>query len=529
MRNSRIFVVLLSLAGAVALLMTASLANPLAAQSDTDVAQQATVDAAVDAAFTQTAQALVADVEATTAFEATVASALQAALTATFQPPTATPLPTETPLPGGLLTSANINGLQQTTVYQPDGGTITAVATKGNLVATGADNGIVTLWEAYTGAVQRTFTHDAGVVSVAFNPAQPQVFVNDAEGTVHIWDTETGESIPVPAQTISGPAAFVGFADDGSIYADFTYEGEVTGFSTSPLTDVGASGLVEGLAWGLADFDAGLFAYTYTDTPNQIALVSGEPFNTNDALVVTFPDEVGYAEAVAFNADGSRLIALTDTATNYVIDTATGDTLFTYPAAGTGLSAFSPTGTLIADVNETGSLTVYNATDGGVFATLPGHTAAGVEAAFSSSGEFIVTTGRDNTARVWSLTAPQAPQVVAAEPTPVPEPAGPTPLPDGFPPVTNAEVQVAEQVFEGGRMFWVQPVNQLWVMIVNEDGRGQWLVYPDNFDEAVDDPTDPAIVAPEGLIQPERGFGKLWRENPEIRDALGWAVTPEFG
>jgi hypothetical protein len=96
--------------------------------------------------------------------------------------------------------------------------------------------------------------------------------------------------------------------------------------------------------------------------------------------------------------------------------------------------------------------------------------------------------------------------------------------------VTNAEVQVAEQVFEGGRMFWVQPVNQIWVMVVTGEGQGQWLVYPDNFDEETDPETDPSLVPPEdALIQPERGFGKLWRENPEVRDALGWAVTPEFG
>jgi hypothetical protein len=31
------------------------------------------------------------------------------------------------------------------------------------------------------------------------------------------------------------------------------------------------------------------------------------------------------------------------------------------------------------------------------------------------------------------------------------------------------------------------------------------------------------------MYQPERGFGKLWRTNQEVRDALGWGVTPEFG
>jgi hypothetical protein len=101
--------------------------------------------------------------------------------------------------------------------------------------------------------------------------------------------------------------------------------------------------------------------------------------------------------------------------------------------------------------------------------------------------------------------------------------------PDIFPTQTVAQIQVAEQVYENGRMMWVQPVGEIWVMVIEEDGVGQWIRYTDTFDEATDPETDPDIVAPEGFIQPERGFGKLWRENPEIRDALGWAITPEFG
>jgi hypothetical protein len=36
-------------------------------------------------------------------------------------------------------------------------------------------------------------------------------------------------------------------------------------------------------------------------------------------------------------------------------------------------------------------------------------------------------------------------------------------------------------------------------------------------------------VPPPGLYQPIRGFGKLWRTHPEVRDRLGWATAPEQG
>ncbi|MAS33211.1 MAG: hypothetical protein CL610_04340 [Anaerolineaceae bacterium] len=103
-----------------------------------------------------------------------------------------------------------------------------------------------------------------------------------------------------------------------------------------------------------------------------------------------------------------------------------------------------------------------------------------------------------------------------------------TPTVDPFPTPTITQIQVAEQVFENGRMFWLQPTNQVWVMIVTEEGEGDWQIYEDTFAEG-DIEFDPDLTPPDGFEQPERGFGKLWRENPEIREALGWAVTPEFG
>jgi hypothetical protein len=103
-----------------------------------------------------------------------------------------------------------------------------------------------------------------------------------------------------------------------------------------------------------------------------------------------------------------------------------------------------------------------------------------------------------------------------------------TAVPAAFPTPTFGQIQVAEQVFEHGRMFYVQPTQQIWVMLNDGDSGGTWGVYQDTFEEG-DMEVDPSIVAPEGLIQPERGFGKLWRENEEVRSDLGWGITPEFG
>ncbi len=106
----------------------------------------------------------------------------------------------------------------------------------------------------------------------------------------------------------------------------------------------------------------------------------------------------------------------------------------------------------------------------------------------------------------------------------------PTATPDPFPTPTLGQMQVAEQPFERGRMFWIQPRSEIWVLAMTDEGRGRWIIYPDTFEEGMPE-FDPDLEAPaENVYQPRRGFGKLWRENEDVREMLGWAVTPdEFG
>ena len=125
------------------------------------------------------------------------------------------------------------------------------------------------------------------------------------------------------------------------------------------------------------------------------------------------------------------------------------------------------------------------------------------------------------------------PEAVALIPTATetPEPThtpAPTSTPDPRPTATTGTISVAEEVFENGRMFYIQPLDQIWVMVVTGEGEGTWSIYPDTFEDGEAE-VDPSLLPPEGMYQPERGFGKLWRENTDVREALGWGVTPEFG
>jgi len=105
----------------------------------------------------------------------------------------------------------------------------------------------------------------------------------------------------------------------------------------------------------------------------------------------------------------------------------------------------------------------------------------------------------------------------------------PSPTFDPFPTPARDEIIVAEQLFENGRMFWLQPNQQIWIMIYGENAAsGQWLIGEDTWFEGMME-FDAAIIPPEGFFQPERGFGKLWRDDETIRNLLGWALDNEYG
>ena len=103
-----------------------------------------------------------------------------------------------------------------------------------------------------------------------------------------------------------------------------------------------------------------------------------------------------------------------------------------------------------------------------------------------------------------------------------------TPVPDRCPnPLVSTAA--AEQAFQSGRMIWLEkPSANMGKYIIVLYNDGHYEGYNDDWTEG--QPTsDPTIVAPAGLYQPIRGFGKVWRENVAVRQRLGWATAPEQG
>lgn len=141
-----------------------------------------------------------------------------------------------------------------------------------------------------------------------------------------------------------------------------------------------------------------------------------------------------------------------------------------------------------------------------------------------------------------------------ASPTPSPtEPPTPTPTgamtpigrfgylwrselggPSGSLGLATAEEQElwnAIQPFERGLMIWLDQLQEdyIYLLVYGADEKhGTWQRYADTYREG--EPESAGLTPPEGLLEPIRGFGRLWREELGGPDAaIGWALAQEQG
>lgn len=84
-------------------------------------------------------------------------------------------------------------------------------------------------------------------------------------------------------------------------------------------------------------------------------------------------------------------------------------------------------------------------------------------------------------------------------------------------------VSGAYQPFEHGVMLWMADIGQ--ILVLTSDGRARF--YTDTFQEGM---PDPEVTAPDRLLTPARGFGRLWEFLGGAEESgLGWATQLETG
>ncbi len=90
----------------------------------------------------------------------------------------------------------------------------------------------------------------------------------------------------------------------------------------------------------------------------------------------------------------------------------------------------------------------------------------------------------------------------------------------GLPTAIEGRVPGAYLAFEGGLMFWRSDTRTILVLF---NDSSVWYAFTDSWTEGLEPGGGAAPTA--GRFLPQRGFGKVWREQPDVQKRLGYALA----
>ncbi len=97
------------------------------------------------------------------------------------------------------------------------------------------------------------------------------------------------------------------------------------------------------------------------------------------------------------------------------------------------------------------------------------------------------------------------------------------PPPDECPDAEAIQTPITEQIFERGRMVYVEATNTIYALF-NDGNTPSWLSFENRYNPEIHPESEPDFVPPLGRYQPLRQLGFLWRANDVIRNRLGLGI-----
>jgi WD40 repeat protein len=295
-----------------------------------------------------------------------------------------------------------------TVAYCPDG----------DHVASGGQDGTVRIWNRETGREVRALAnHFQGVSSIAFSPdgrilASGTVdFVNYEPGEVKLWDWRTGQELLTlkadervldVAFSPGGKARLATANGNGNVnvWEIEDTQGGVT-VSKEPLT-LSHSDSVESISFSPDG------RYLACATGISYINVSAKPGDvvvwdlTSASKYATLRGHEAAVASVEFSPDGTRIASGSYDRTIKLWDFATKQEIHTLRghAHFVGTVAFSPQGNRIASASEDGSVKVWNVDSGRELFTIRGHVGPVEGVAFSLDGKELAS-GNENGVKLW--------------------------------------------------------------------------------------------------------------------------------
>lgn len=246
-----------------------------------------------------------------------------------------------------------------------------------------------------------TFSHDHTLQDVSFSPTRAQLAIASANGSVTIWDADTGK------QVLSWTAhpklvKSVVFSPDGMRIATASND------QTAKIWDAATGELL----LTLEGHEDQVKAVAFSPDGSLVATASHDQTlriwdARSAALLHTLTGHGKKVQGVIFSPDGERLASSSVDGTVIIWDVASGRqrlTLKGHRAPVEGL-AFNQDGSLLATASDDGTAKIWHAVSGDELLTLTGHTDKVKTIALSpyGNGARVVTGSKDGTVRIWEI------------------------------------------------------------------------------------------------------------------------------
>jgi WD40 repeat protein/serine/threonine protein kinase len=288
----------------------------------------------------------------------------------------------------GLRTLKGHKGGVKAVAFSPDG----------TRIASASLDGTVMVWNGNSGKEPLVLAgHTEGVTGVAFSHDGRRIATSSFDQTVKIWDAASGHEL-LTRKGHTGFVTGVAFSPDDRRIASAGYDRTImiweNGHVPKSLRHRGPSRVVIGVAF----------------SPEGRRIASGSADGTVtiwDAIsaseALTIPRHDGAVNAVAFSPDGRRVASASDDHTAKVWDIATtldALTLRGHTAAVSSVT-YSRDGRRIATASFDGTVKVWDAGSGQELHTFRGHTERITSVAFSPDGCRIASGSFDRTVKEW--------------------------------------------------------------------------------------------------------------------------------
>ena len=298
-----------------------------------------------------------------------------------------------------------------------------AFSPNGLQIASTGNDGIVRVWDAQTGQPSTEFSEHlaaigrktAAVFCLAWHPKGHRI-ASGGNDALRVWDAATKEDAFPPLLAAHGKTGLgfvaVAFSSDGRYLLTGQFDGTVRVWDGETGQPVGLLDTHKREIWGLVFSRDGRHLVS-ASSDGTVKLWDARRLDkehldgkSERRIPPILTRVAGPGVNVAFSPDGRRLATGGEENTVKIWDVETGKELQPPLRGHKGeiyTLAFSPDGRLIASAGEDSTVRVWDSHTGKLRHTFRGHTGLVSSLAFGPDGRWLVSGSRDYTVKVWDM------------------------------------------------------------------------------------------------------------------------------